>query len=189
VEVAQREREEALEGLHKVYPSSLTSAEEGPDQQRARVRMEGIIERDASREGEGDASGDHTSLDRRLAQRLYLLVRRGDGPWHFPQREWAGPPEHARDGLQAAIEASCGGALALHQLGNAPLGHLETKKGGADDDASVPSSIFLWRFLYLSGAVEPAPGVEYAWLTKEELAERVDAQLGEFAALVCGPFP
>ena len=29
---------EIIEALHKVYPSSLTSAEEGPDQQRARLR-------------------------------------------------------------------------------------------------------------------------------------------------------
>lgn len=179
-EAEQRAFAEGLETLHKVYPTSLTSAEEGPDQQRARLRMESILEREATREGEGDRTGDETSLDRRLAQRLYLLVRRGDGPWQFPQREWAGPPERARDGLEAAIGAACGEALSVHQLGNAPLGHLERPSGG---------TLFLWRFLYVAGEVDAADGLQHAWLTKEELTQRVDAELCEFSAHVCGPHP
>ena len=105
-------------------------------------------------------------------------MRDSDGPWRFPQREWAGPPERARDGLQAAIEATCGDALAVHQMGNAPLGHLGGPAG----------KLFVWRFLYVSGQVDAADGLEYAWLTKEELTERVDGELGELARLVCGPF-
>ena len=178
LEMEQQKRNLELEDLHKVYPSSLTSAEEGPDQQRARLRMESILEREATREGEGDRTGDEASLDRRLSQRLYLLVRDGDGPWRFPQREWAGPPERARDGLQSAIEAACGESLALHQVGNAPLGHLSRPTG----------TLFLWRFLYVSGQVDAATGLEYAWLTKDELRERVDSELGGIAQLCCGPY-
>ena len=175
LEQQQQERSEAFEALHKVYPSSLTSAEEGPDQQRARLRMESILENEASREGEGDRTGDERSLDRRLAQRLYLLVRDGpNGPWRFPQREWAGPPERARDGLQSAIEATCGEALSVHQMGNAPLGHLPA------------SNLFVWRFLYVAGHVDD--DLEHAWLTRDELTERVDGELGELAKLVCGPY-
>ena len=181
LESKQRYFDRKYEGSHKVYPSSLTSAEEGPDQQRARQRMEAIIENEASREGEGDRTGDERSLDRRLAQRLYLLVRQSpDGPWHFPQRAWAGPSERARDGLQAAIADACGESLGVHQMGNAPLGHMEV----ADD------TLFLWRFQHVSGDVDAEEsGVDYAWLTKEELAERLDPRVGsEFARMVCGPF-
>ena len=178
-EAKQQAMSEKFEEMHKVYPTSLTSAEEGPDQQRARLRMESILERDATREGQGDRDGDVSSLDRRLAQRVYLLVRDGDGPWRFPQREWAGSPERARDGLQAAIEAACGESLAVHQMGNAPLAHSNSEAG----------SLFLWRFLYVSGDVDAADGLEHAWFTRDELTEKVDAQLGELAKLACGPYP
>ena len=60
--------------------------------------MEGIVESEGGREGEGDRSGDESSLDRRLAQRLYLVLQDEDGSWAFPQRAWQ-PPERARDGL------------------------------------------------------------------------------------------
>ena len=182
IEQAQLAYEETFQGLHKVYPSSLTSAEEGPDAQRARLRMEALVEKEGSREGSGDREGDEASLDRRLTQRLYLLVRDVDGTWRFPQRVWEGTPESARDGLQAAIEAECGESLAVHQVGNAPLGHLEVSGGDA--------TLFLWRFLYVSGQVDPEwSGLQHAWLTKDELAERVDADLGELTKLACGPFP
>ena len=65
-------------------------------------------------------------------------------------------------------------------MGNAPLGHMEV----ADD------TLFLWRFQHVSGDVDAEEsGVDYAWLTKEELAERLDPRVGsEFARMVCGPF-
>ena len=80
----------ALEAAQKVSPSAITAAEEGPDQQRARLRMEGLVERESTREGEGDRTGDMRSLDRRLSQRLYLLVRVG-GRWQLPQEAWTAP--------------------------------------------------------------------------------------------------
>ena len=176
IEKAQYRHTEELEGLHKVYPSALTTAEEGPDQQRARERMERLVDRDGSREGEGDRTGDERSLDRRLAQRLYLLVQ-VDGRWRFPQQTWQ-PPESAQSGLIRAVTAECGDSLATHQMGNAPMGHRELGSG---------EKLFLWRHLYVSGEVRVPDGADYAWLTKEELAERIDDELAPMAHL-CGPF-
>ena len=167
-------------GASKVYPAVVTTAEEGPDQERARLRMEALVEREGSREGEGDRTGDARSLDRRLAQRLFLLVRIGDR-WQFPQEAWR-PPESARDGLSRALEATCGTELAVHALGNAPLAHVPRESG---------ATLFLWRFLHIGGQVADDASIdEYAWLTKEEVAAKVadDAALLELTARVCGPF-
>ena len=162
----------------KVYPASLTVAEEGPDQQRARLRLEALVEREGGREGDGDRTGDHRSLDRCLAQRLYLLVQI-DGVWQFPQQTWE-PPESARQGLVRTINAACGGDLNTHQMGNAPLGHAPLSSGG---------SLFLWRHLYVSGNVNVPPGCDYAWVTKDELNDYVSAELASLASEACGPFP
>lgn len=173
-ELAQQTHAAALQH-QKLYPAALTAAEEGPDQQRARLRMEALVEREGGREGEGDRTGDRRSLDRQLAQRLYLLVQ-VDGEWQFPHLAWR-PPESARDGLRRAISESCGEGLTTHQIGNAPLGHTPLASG---------DSLFLWRHLYVSGDV--AAGSEYAWVTKAELAELVGEELGALSAIACGPF-
>ena len=77
----------------------------------------------------------------------------------FRSARGAGLSERARDGLQAAIADACGESLGVHQMGNAPLGHMEV----ADD------TLFLWRFQHVSGDVDAEEsGVDYAWLTKEE---------------------
>ena len=179
-ELEHRERQLALEAKHKVYPAVMTAAEEGPDQQAARQRLEQLIEREGSREGEGDRSGDEHSLDRQLAKRLYLLVRDGAGQWSLPQQEWRGPPETARAGVQRAVETACGASLAVHQMGNAPLAHLPSEDGS--------STLFIWRCLYVGGQVDAPGSSDYAWVTRDELLERVDAPLKELAATACGPF-
>lgn len=77
-------QEKRKQSMHKLYPSQLTVAEEGPDRERVRKQIEALIEGEATREGEGDRTGDLTSTDRLLAQRLYL-VHKVEGQWKFPQ--------------------------------------------------------------------------------------------------------
>ena len=175
-ELSQREHAAALQ-QYKVYPAQLTAAEEGPDQQRARLRMEALVDREGGREGEGDRTGDAQSLDRKLAQRLYLLVQ-VEGQWQFPHLAWQ-EPESARSGLQRALTQACGEGLTTHQVGNAPLGPLPLASG---------DTLFLWRHLYVAGHVEVAPGSEYRWVTKAELGDLVGDELGAFSAIACGPF-
>jgi hypothetical protein len=177
LERAQLEHSLRLETLHKSYPSAMTVAEEGPDQQRARLHTEALIEREASREGEGDRTGDMRSRDRRLSQRLYLLVQR-DGAWGFPQGAWE-PRESARDGLRRAVVASCGEELDTHQMGNAPVGHLPLSSG---------DTLFLWRHLYVAGDVDAEAQREYVWVTKDELSDYLEPELLSFATVACGPF-
>ena len=182
-EVAESERKESLIAFHKQYPEALTAIEEGGDQERARLRMMALVEDQGSREGDGDRTGDERSLERRLAQRTYLLVRIGD-EWRFPQGVWSDPEQKMRVGLSEALEASCGDELKLHPMGNAPLGHLTVE--GSD------STLFVWRYLHVAGQVNLSDSIDdFAWLTKEELVERLggaEGTLGGFAAKICGPF-
>ncbi len=162
---------------YKEYPAALTQAEEGPDRQRVRLRMEALLEREGGREGKGDLAGDERSLDRRLTQRVYLLMRTADGKWGFPQLEWT-PPESVRDALAEAVRRTCGEELAVHQMGNAPAGHHACADGGG--------STFYWRMLHVSGGVEVGDGCDYAWLTRGELAERLEQpEMRELAELMC----
>ena len=79
------------------------------------------------------------------------------------------------------MASSCGSALDLSWVGNAPLAHLE-----------LPGErTFWWKAQLLGGEVVPAAGVDFAWLTKEELDERLaaaDPELRRLTAEMCGPF-
>lgn len=180
-EVEQRLAAEAYANSRsKVYQEEYTAAEEGPERTRARLRLEQVVESMGGREGEGDRSGDESSMDRKLAERVYLLLQGEDGSWSLPQRPWA-PPERARDGLRELIAASCGEDLQVHQVGNAPLAHLQREQ----------DTIFVWRFQHVEGEVaapDPEGGATHthAWLTKDELAERIGGPLGAIAREACG---
>jgi len=102
-------RERLSAHLSKVYPEQLTVAQEGPDRRQARLRAAAIIESEGAREGEGDRTGDETSLDRKLAHRLYLVLREG-GAWRLPQVHWSGGVEAptVRQCLGEHLSASCG---------------------------------------------------------------------------------
>ena len=38
-------------------------------------------------------------------------------------------------------------------------------------------------------SLDAADGLSHAWLTKDELAERMDTDVAEMARVACGPFP
>lgn len=71
-------REKIAGHFSKVYPEDFTIAEEGPDRKQARLRAAAIIENEASREGEGDRTGDESSMDRKLV-RQRLSCRSSEG--------------------------------------------------------------------------------------------------------------
>ena len=173
------QRHELAAASAKVYPSQLTEAEEAPDTRQARLRVDAIIKAEGQREGAGDREGDERTTDRRLAQRLFLLLR-VDGEWRFPQARWAAPAS-AQECLEEEVSASCGEALELSWVGHAPLAHLE----------QPGERTFWWKAQLLGGEVVPAAGIDFAWLTREELDERLagaDPELRRLTAEMCGPF-
>ena len=53
-------------------------------------------------------------------------------------------------------------------------------------------AVFYWRLQYTQGDVDPAEGVDYAWLTKDEAADRLggrESDMGKLVREMCGPFP
>ena len=168
--VALRERVAA--GSAKQYPSEFIDAEEGPDRKQARERVEGLIQREASRLGSGDQDDDERIMDRRLAQRLYLLANGANGKLQFPQARWEAGG--IRETLAAALAQSCGDGLDWHFLGNAPIAHW------ADKEREVVH--FFFRVQLLGGGVNG----KCVWLPKEELAERLEGG-GPLVLEMCGP--
>ena len=62
-EVEWREAREALVvSRAKVYDAEFTSAEEGPERTRARLRLEQVVESMGGRQGGGDTTGDESSM-------------------------------------------------------------------------------------------------------------------------------
>ena len=143
----------------KQYPDTLVDADEAPDARQARLRLGALLDAEGARETEADRAADEKSLQRALARRLYLLVRDdATGSWRFPQAEWESPAT-ARQTLERALSDAGAADLELHWVGHAPCAHLEHNG----------SRQFWWRAQVLAGDVSPPAGVEYAWLTSDEL--------------------
>ena len=166
------------EHLAKHYPPEFLQAEEAPDAKAARLKIEAIVDAESRRTGSGDDNDDQASTDRCLEQRLYLLLK-VDGAWRFPQVDYTpGESTSARDLIMQKLMEVCGSGVVLRWMGNAPAAHYEQKSGSG--------TLFLYKVQVLSGGLS---GVEHAWLTKEELADRLGGEFGAFAMEVCGPFP
>ena len=143
----------------KQYPDTLVDADEAPDARQARLRLGALLDAEGARETEADRAADEKSLQRALARRLYLLVRDDTtGSWRFPQAEWESPAT-ARQTLERALSDAGAADLELHWVGHAPCAHLEHNG----------SRQFWWRAQVLAGDVSPPAGVDYAWLTSDEL--------------------
>lgn len=80
----------------------------------------------------------------------------------------------------SGVEQHCGAALTVHPVGNAPIAHLELPD---------TTRVFFYRMLHVDGLVQLGDGVsDYAWLTKLELASRLDQETATLTAEMFGPF-
>lgn len=138
------------------------------------------------------------SLKRKYDQRLYLALRDADGEWGFPRA-----PADMSDGgpsmrrvLVDLLRAELGQKLRVLHISRAPIAHLDRGADGVD---------FFFRMRRVAGNVLPpakpsghgakgkkekgggggsasaAAWTDYAWLTREELVERLPAELGTAA--------
>ncbi|GBG83738.1 hypothetical protein CBR_g37539 [Chara braunii] len=123
---------------------------------------------------EADRKNDRRSLNRALAQRLYLIVYGKSAlqpdskqpVWHFPLVEHSAG-ETIRQAAERALVQRLGSGMDVYFVGNAPCGHLER---------SEPiSKVFFFRSQILKGSIELQGGIkDYAWVTKAELADYFD---------------
>ncbi|KZT74252.1 hypothetical protein DAEQUDRAFT_807916 [Daedalea quercina L-15889] len=127
---------------------------------------------------EADLKNDVRSLDRQGERNLYLLVHGQDSAgkdvWRFPQ----GGMEDGQALHQVAerdLYTECGELMDTWVVSRHPIGVIEP----TDASASSPSTyVFFYKAHILAGQAKPNGKTvkDFAWLTKEEIASRVDQQ-------------
>ena len=156
------------------------------------VTSDGLPFTPAPRETEHDHSGNVKTLDRRLKQRLYLTVQsQAEGNLNGPR--WTLPsviPRNDETLLEAARRAVAtvvGESLTLYCPGNAPMAvNLRTYTKNMPGDFTenyFGEKIFYYRVQYDQGDLdegvfEKSGMNDYAWLTKDEIVERMEKERG-----------
>merc|ERR1711871_948718 len=128
----------------------------------------------APRTTEADASDDVHTTDRRLAESLYLLVKRNrkDSPWQFPQGKLRAE-ETLRQSSERVLDRAVG-RVRRWFVGNAPCGHVtyayppELQQKRQEYGAKV----FFYRAQLVAGNVklETRLYTDYAWVPRSKLA-------------------
>ncbi|KAI0295500.1 39S mitochondrial ribosomal protein L46-domain-containing protein [Russula brevipes] len=116
-----------------------------------------------------DDGGDVKSLDRKGQRNLYLVIKQktdADAVWKFPETASA-----ARD-----LRELCGEAMDSWIVSRKPIGLYEIHPPTPPTDLAAHPKVRLCR-THHGGQVRPAASVtDFAWLTKKEIAKRVDQQ-------------
>lgn len=118
---------------------------------------------------EADKQGDVTSLERQLARTLYLVVKNPAGSWCFPSfpvslEAGARKPLHVA--AEDSLRALGGENINTWTVSNTPAGVL---RSGDAAEFLVKSHILAGRF----ELQQKRDYVDFAWLCKDEVAERV----------------
>nr|KAJ3418336.1 54S ribosomal protein L17 mitochondrial [Polyrhizophydium stewartii] len=139
----------------------------GPDQHLVQPKEEELLKlRTAPRITAADAAGDVKSLDRALARSLYLVVQHAAGTqgWRLPQGPVVGE-QLLHEAASERLAEACGSAMETWVVGKAPVGH--AKDGN--------KTVFYMKAHIFSGKIVPSGEIkDHAWLTKEELASKLD---------------
>jgi large subunit ribosomal protein L46 len=130
-----------------------------------------------SRTTEADNTNDITSLIRKLDRTLYLVVKSPYG-WQFPafslnQKE----PLHVA--AERGLREFGGVNINTWTVSNTPSGVLRyNNEAGKRSITQIPSDSTIREFFIsshiLHGQFVPQNGQEFGWLTKNEIAEKVD---------------
>lgn len=148
----------------------------------------------APRETEADATGNIKTRDRQLKTRVYLALKTAaegnqSGPrWTFPSAI-VRSDETMLDAAQRAVSDAVGSDLALWCPGNAPMTvNLRVYNKNLPEgfrENFYGEKIFYYRVQYDHGDVDDGAlkaGDDYAWLTREEMVDRVTEERGKHQA-------
>ncbi|TFY82871.1 hypothetical protein EWM64_g1141 [Hericium alpestre] len=161
----------------------------GADAESAKEKDVGATEKQFGQEEEentvsrvhaSDLSGDVKSLDRNGQRNVYLLLKKTEGGkevWTFP-RGGVQAGELLHQAAERELASQCGEAMDTWIVGRHPIGLAEIQSATPPAEPSGPSktSVFFFKAHILSGQVtlDGQSAADFAWLTKEEISERVD---------------
>ncbi|KAJ1979714.1 hypothetical protein H4R34_002723 [Dimargaris verticillata] len=138
----------------------------------------------APRETEADCAKDSKSLERALAQTLYLLVKkpRDQHTWQFPQGGVEGD-ELLHEAAYRELREECGDEMNVWIMGRGPVGHYSydyPAEHAQHIKAAQAKVFFVKGFIYAGQArVDNEEVVDFAWVTKDEISTYVDPQYWE----------
>ncbi|XP_002738570.1 large ribosomal subunit protein mL46-like [Saccoglossus kowalevskii] len=128
----------------------------------------------ASKTTESDEKNDLKSLERKLSEKLYLLVKCKLGKnsvWLLPQgRREDG--ESMRETAERVLASHCGDIIKAQFSGNAPCGFYKYKfPTESRSDEAVGAKVFFYKARLLDGNVLDANDVteDYVWVSSKEL--------------------
>lgn len=110
------------------------------------------------RRTKADEANDQQSLERRLDQPLYLLVKQ-DSQWQLPQSSIE-EEEVLDQAARRTLRQMCGDQMSVWMVGRGPVGHL--------------NQTFYLKAHILAGQVQTKN--EYKWLAKEEIQPLVSSE-------------
>lgn len=162
-------------GFYKSLPKELTDQKAGPEEtEEGGLREGGGGWEPSSLTTAADRSGDRRTTNRRLDQRLFLLLRSKQSKrWEFP---WVSlqEGESTRAGAERALKTALGtnhDSIQPYFVGNAPAAHFEQM---SNDSEPKSAKLFFHRCQLIRGTIEVAaesPWNDYAWVAKDEITE------------------
>jgi len=137
----------------------------------------------APRITEADDKNILTSTDRKLDQKLLLIVKQKLGAsshWITPQGVRK-EGESMRQAAERVLSSTCGDSVEAKFIGNAPCGFEKYKYNikNPSPERAIGAKVFYFKAQLKGGAViKSSPDVEdFAWLTKEQLSDFVPPTL------------
>ncbi|XP_078283461.1 large ribosomal subunit protein mL46 [Rhinoraja longicauda] len=128
----------------------------------------------ADRVQETDKWNDRSTVNRRLDEKLLLLVKEkvgGEEIWLLPQSYWT-PGETMRQTAERTLSVLAGNELQAVFMGNAPTGVYKYKyPKPIQTSSNVGSKVFFFKALLINGDLETRNKEDHVWVTKSELKD------------------
>jgi large subunit ribosomal protein L46 len=139
----------------------------------------------APRVTQADETGNSKTLDRRLKSRVYLAVKDTDNKWILPTAT-VKEDETLLDATKRAVSDASGNELVLYCPSNCPMAVDMTMYSEENQKKLGAYGIktFFMRVQYDEGKVneEDNNGGDYGWFDRDEMAELVREERGEYAS-------